>query len=412
MKATEIADFAVQRSESVQLAELLLEDARIAGSYAGIWQNPSLAVEGGRRRMVLGGFPGNLAGGGNEVNPVFRLTVSQPLFFPGKTGLREETAELRRRLAALSLTETVLLLRYQVIRLAYATAAADRVIAHVESRVKRFRLIQAYLRGRPALSPARRTERDIVQRRLRILERGLHELEVSREVLRSRLALYAGEDVSPRVDWITDSGRPLNRNEIQNMALERSPGLLREKLRVAYAATERRLATREAYPDLEVFGTVEEEPGVESYFGFGLRLALPVFDRNQAAIQSGELRSRAAALRLELERKRVRQTIQSAFAEFEHSREALRLFPLDLEKVTLRNMAAADAGFRRGRLALLTYLEADEMAFETLRAIYDTQLDYITCYTELLMISGDSDFNDASPPPASASGSAHQEQHR
>lgn len=401
MDAMELAEFALQRAESVRLAELMLEDARIAGQYAGTWQNPSVSLEGGRRRTTGGGFPADLTGGGGGVNPVFRFTVSQPLFFPGKTGLREEVADIRRRLAALSLTEISLILRYQVIRLAYATAAADRVIAHVESRVKRFRLIEAYLRGRPALSPARRAEREIVKRRLRMLERGLHELEVSREVLRSRLALYAGDGVSARVTWISDNGRSLDQEKIQNLALERSPGLLKEKVRVAYAVAEQRLAGREAYPDLEVFGTIEEEPGSERYFGVGVRLALPIFDRNQAAVRRGEIKSRAAALRLELERKRVRQTIRSAFAEFEHSREALQRFPLTLERTTLREMKAADAGFRRGRLELLTYLEADELAFETLRAIYDTQLDYITYYTELLMISGDPGFEGGSPPPGS-----------
>ncbi|MEQ9362740.1 MAG: TolC family protein [Leptospirales bacterium] len=396
--AVDLAELALERAESMGIGELMLEDARIAGEYAGTWRNPSVSLEGGRRRTTGGAFPGSLTGGG--ANRVFRFTVSQPLYFPGKTGLRAEAAEIHRRLAALSLTETSLILRYQVIRLAYATAAAERVIAHVESRVKRFRLIEAYLRGRPALSPARRAEREIVRRRLRMLERGLHELEVSRTVLLSRLALYTGDGVSARVAWIRDAGRPLDQEKVQSLALERSPGLLKEKLRVAYAAAEERLAARESYPDLEIFGTVEQEPGAERYFGVGLRMALPIFDRNRAAVSRGKLRSRAAALRLELERKQVRQAIQAAFAEFEHSREALRIFPLTLEKRTLQEMAAADAGFRRGRLELLTYLEADELAFETLRAIYDTQLDYITYYTELQMLAGDPRFADGSSPAA------------
>ncbi len=384
LDAVAAADQALGRLEIVRAEELWNEELRIAAEYAGQWRNPSVEFGAGRRHSA-----GSLFEDGGS-GPAFSVTVSQPLYFPGKSARREELIEAQRRLAALSIEEKKLVIRYRIIRLAYEHASAERLHELAGRRVRRFRLMERFLAGRRAVSPARRTERDIVRRRLRILERGLHEIEVGRNVLRRRLALYTGDDLDVTVRWPL-RGIVLERDVLMQRALQQSPRYLKERARSAELAAELRLAEREAYPDMEVFATLENAPA-EQYVGAGLRFAIPLFDRNQSTTRRLEVRRDAAQLRTQFAERELRELLEIACIEFEHSLEALQTFPLTLENITLKEMDAVDLGFRRGRVDLLPYLEADEQAFETLRAVYAVRLDYIHNYTELLMLSGDSRF--------------------
>ncbi len=232
----------------------------------------------------------------------------------------------------------------------------------------------------------------MVRGRLRILEQEQEVLRMEKNALAARLQIYLGSTPTPplRAAWIHASDS-VDCAALQARALEQNPELLRGGLTLTALEAEFRLAERNRYPDFALQLSVARDgaPLREDYYAAGVQLSLPIFDSNAHQMARARERAAGARARAEQRRREVIQISAAACDRHELARGALRRFPIELDQRTTRAMRETDAAFRSGRLELLAYIEADAQSFATLRAIYQSQLDYLESYIAIHSLTGD-----------------------
>ncbi len=384
----ELAELAVLGSAELQASDALVREFAAAREQAQAPLNPELAFEVGTRRAAGGTWPAD--SGGRAAS--FTLTLSQPFYFPGKRTLRSDFAAAELRLAELARDEARLLIRSRAAVLAFAGAAADALAARAATRLQRFRLVDAYLQSRPFLSPTSRTERDMVRGRLRILETEQEALGMEKNALARRLQTYLGATPAPalRTVW-AQANESVDCSALQARALERNPELLRSGLTVTALEAELRLAERNRYPDFALQATLARDgaPLREDYYAVGVQLSLPIFDANTHQVSRARERAAGARAIAEQRRREIERIAAATCDRFELASSAVRRFPIELDARTMNAMRETDAAFRSGRLELLAYIEADAQSFATLRAIYQSQLDYLESYIAVYSLGGE-----------------------
>ncbi|MBX7057608.1 MAG: TolC family protein [Leptospirales bacterium] len=381
---------AAGRSLELRAGEALLNEMQIAVDYAAQWRNPELDVEGGVRSAASGGplEPGGRAGS-------YRITVAQPFRWPGAADALQGMAAARRSIAALQQEEARLLLRQRVAGLFYAIAASDRLIDRANDRLRRLELIEIYLRSRPFLSPAQQAERNLVRDRLRILGREHADLRVQQAALWTRLNIYLQREQRPALeaDWLPQAAAPQagECQRLRSTALERNSQIQIQGATLAAAEAELRRERIARYPEAAVTATLSEDgsPLGERYLGFGLRLQLPLFDRNQRGVAMAEARLQAEQIRLQQRRTEIDQLLSESCERTTAAAENLNRFPPSLLQRVDANLRGADQAFRTGRLALLTFLELDSASFQTAHEVYQAQANFALQWMGLYSLAGE-----------------------
>lgn len=385
---SELAELAALESAELQAADALVREFQAGRDQARLLPNPEFAFEAGTRRVAGGTWPAD--SGGRAAS--FTLTLSQPFYFPGKRALRADAAAAELRLAELARDETRLLIRSRAATLAFARSATEALVTRTAARLERFRLVDAYLHSRPFLSPASRAERDMVRGRLRILEQEQEALRLETRALAGRLQIYLGSTPAPalRAGWARPD-EAVDCAALQARALERNPDLLRGGLTATALEAELRLAERNRYPDFALQLSVARDgaPLREDYYAAGVQIILPIFDSNTYQVARARERAAGARALAEQRRREIQQISAAACDRFVLARSALARFPIELDERTTRDMRETDAAFRSGRLELLPYIEADAQNFATLRAIYQSQLDYLESYIAVHSLGGE-----------------------
>jgi outer membrane protein, heavy metal efflux system len=379
----QLIQMAMSRSEIISSKKEFIEEIRWAKRQAASWKNPFLSLAGGAKRAE------------GKIGPQYSISISQPFIFPGKTGLIEDVYSSDEKIAGYSLEETKLFIRYEVIRLFYSYSIALEIERHLHERVERFSLIENYMKSRPFASSKKRMERNIVQSRLLILQKNLSELQSEKDVLWSRLNLYAGFKERIRFDarWFV-RGPELNRDEIITSAIDGNTELKKQRALLEKLKHEARLADKEVYPDFDLMTFYNQESAglTERSFGAGITFNLPVINRNQGEINSIRARSKAEALRCEHQAKMVRHGLEALLIGYDTARRNLKRFPISLLKKTHSQLYDADGEFSKGTIELLTYLEAESQVYDTHAAVFNSQREFIEKYIAILMLSGSEDF--------------------
>jgi hypothetical protein len=374
---------ALSRSDIISSKKEFIEEIRWAKRQAVSWKNPSLSLQGGSKQAE------------NKTGYLYSISISQPFIFPGKTGLIEDIYSSDEKIAGLSLEETQLFIRYEVIRLTYVYKIAESIEGHLRERVDRFKLIDEYMRNRPFVSPKKRMDRNIVQSRLLILQKGLSELQSEKDIVWSRLNLYIDfpEKINMYADWFK-KGPVMDRGTIITSAIERNFELRKQKIKLEKSRHEMRLAKKEVLPDfdLSAFYNQDKAAGVERSFGAGVTMYMPIVNRNKGAVKSLEARARAEKSEIEYKERHMRQDLNALYTGYNLASANLKRFPLSLIEKTHTQMNDADNEFRKGTIDFLTYLEAETQAYENHLAVFNSQREFIEKYISILMLAGSTEF--------------------
>ena len=353
-----LVDLAIQNTQILGSQDARIEEKRLSAAQARVWQGSSLDFQVGRRREA-------------EVSgPRYELALAQPLPLLGKPGLRgglldleSESWRVQRRASRLSVT-------LSVVQLAYEYAADRRKAAFVEKRQQRFDLIQAYLAGRAFPTPQRKAESRIVQNRLKIIASDAIQnqagFKASLEKLKAFVPLEPGKYPDIEVPWFAGA-TGLDEKEWLARGLENNPDLRVQRLVVQSAGLERTLASREGLPDPSLIASYDQGrlAEMERNFGLGLSLALPAWNRNRSGIRSAEQKRLAEERLLGFAQARLKAEIPRAPVDYEAARRVIAKYPQSILPELEAQLQEAEAGFRKGPVDLLTFLESDDSAAET-----------------------------------------------
>lgn len=379
-----LVDLAVGKTALLDSQDALIEEARLAAGQARAWPGPDLELRAGRK---------NEAG---SAGPSYELALTQPLPLAGKPGLRGGLLDLESESRRLRRSATETLVALDVVRLAYEYASGRRKAAFVETRQKRFDLIREYISGRPFETPQRRAESGIVQNRLKILAAEAVRSQAGSKSSFEKLKVYIplAPDSYPEVEvpWLSGE-KVLDKKEWLARALEKEPGLRLQRLAVAGAELEKRLARKEALPEPALSVSYERAKAgeTEKNYALGLSLAFPSLNGNRSAISGAGKKKLAEERLLAFEEQKLKAEFTRAFVEYEAARQAVLQYPQAVLPGLEDQLKEAEEGFRKGQVDLLTFLELDSSAAETYDRALDAQAELAAALAGLLTATQDKD---------------------
>ncbi len=384
LRLEDIVARAIQNAQILGAQDARVEEKRLAASQARTWSGASFDFSTGRKKA------GALSGPRSEWN------FSQPLPLLGKPGLQGGLLDLESESWRIRREATRLGVTIDVVRLVYEYAVNQRKTAFAEKRQKRFDLIREYLAGRPFSTPQRKAESRIVENKLSRLAADAMQNQIgarsSLEKLRAFVPLEHGTLLRVEVPWLSGS-KALDEKEWVSKALQGSPELLLQRLTVKGADVEKTLISKERWPDPALTASIEESKTLETEkdYGLGISLALPPWNGNRTGVKSAERRKVAEEEFLAHEEKRLKADVSRLIVEYEGSRQIVLGYPESTLQEYEKQIQEAEAGFRKGQLDLLTFLELDDSASEAFTRVLDAQFGLASRAAELMAVAGESD---------------------
>ena len=350
---------------------------------AGLWPNPEL--EGEIEEFAgTGPFAGTSAA---EIG----VGLSQLLPLGGDVSARRRVAARQRDLAGWD---------YEAVRLDVFTDAAQS-FAEVLAAQERLQLAENLLDlaqkfaltvGERAeggkVSPLEATRAGVVRSQAEIAsEQAVRDLAVARR----RLSSLWGQREPDFERALGDFGeiRPVPALQVVDDLIERNPEVAQWATEMALRRADLSLAQAERIPNpvLSAGASRFNETG-ETAFRAGISIPLPVFDRNQGAIQAARYRIRQAeegaeAALIEVERQLAAayETLASAYAEAETLEE--EVLPAAAETFEL-----TQEGYREGKFDLLAVLDAQRTLFEATNQYVDAAATYHQARAEVERLIG------------------------
>lgn len=379
-----LVERALERSHEVASFKARVSEADFAAAQARAWDNPSLDLVLGRKRISP--FGGPLVG----------MSVAQPLSLFGKRGRMHAILNLRAARVRVEQQKGERALAHTIVVLAYAHSVNHQKVEFADKRLRRFAVIREYLAGHLFASPQKTAESRIVENHLRNLTADHLTLqaahEVSFEQLDRYIALEGEPDIHVEVPWLRGV-RQLEPDMWIREAVAGNRDLQIQELSVEVARAQVSRARVEAWPDIAVSAFFQRETAgeTERAIGGGLSIGLPLFNRNRRAIESSEMNARAEEHALRLKRRELVGAVKQLLVEYNMLRRIVADYPESLLGELHQQLADAERGFRQGRVDLLTLLELDAEVDETANRAFDAQHALIVNASTLMLLKGDDD---------------------
>jgi cobalt-zinc-cadmium efflux system outer membrane protein len=198
-------------------------------------------------------------------------------------------------------------------------------------------------------------------------------VEVAALEIKKTIGMPANEPLRLRGEFGVDRQPAAIEDAVRN-ALAKRADLIAARAAEELAAAQVEQARRDGRLDASIFanymrqsmgfdvrgfdsvGALTPVQGVFHYATFGVRLTLPVRNKNEGLIEAALARAEAARTRREFAETVVRSEVASAYARFEHARAALAVYRDDVREQALRNLEVIHQTYVLGQKTVLDYL--------------------------------------------------------
>jgi outer membrane protein, heavy metal efflux system len=379
---------AYQKNPNVHFYEQEIAAARGDRRTAGTWPNPDLSGQiGGKVYNSLGG---KYLGTG----PVWTVSLTQTLEFPGRATLRKAIADKQIALAQIGLEQFRLSLRNRIELLCYRVLAAQDRATVAREVAQRFRDLIAVLVQREPASPSPLVEMRILEGNAATLNRRATQAQIELESAKLELNLLRGVSMNLPVEvarqnvnlpTLPDSGQLIARADGRNFDLQtRRTELEQQGIRV-------RLAHDEQWPSVKLGPYTAGENVVDSKRELGLSLSMPLPFWNQArgSEEAAKARLNQAEASLDTAMREVERKIMTAA---DSDKKELKKLGENTPELLgrLRDAAKlADDNYRLGVLPISTYTEIQSQYLEGTDAVLNSRLDALRYLADLEYVSGE-----------------------
>ena len=376
----ETIQYAIAHNGELAAARQMIAEARGRLRQAGFRSNP----------MLDGGYQQGVTSSDNNVN----LSAELPLELGGRRDARIAVArrELELREAEVADFERKLVAE---VRLKYVNVtAATRNLKLTEDLLRltrdSHRLVQARVdRGKSA--PLEQNLVFVEVNRvdtMRISFEGKAELALLD--LKRVMGMPADEPLQLKGEFDIDR-QPQTRSDAIRDALAARPDLLAARAAETLALAQIEQARTEGKVDASIFasymrqnmgfgvrgindaGTLAPVQGVFHYVGVGVKLSLPVRNKNQGNIEAAQAQLEAARNRREFAQHVVVNEVAAAYVRFLRAREALSVYRDAVHNQAERNLNVIRQTYELGQRSLIDYV-SEQRRF----------IDVETGYTEVL----------------------------
>ena len=345
------------------------DSAAALAATAGRWDDPEVALAGGRKRESVDGAVDPDRAGGRAPASIERswisataLSITLPISGRVAAERRARSAEHKEALLAAAEAEwrVLLALHEAWIRWEAATARLHLLDEHLEL-LEQFTAIAGALSEAGELEPGGARLFAIEQAQKKAL-RDRTQLECTglRAEILQQMGLVPGSPVSLLPDWTNPT--PMNPTGTEQAWVLHHPSTAR--VRAAYAAAEARLRVelRKQYPDI-TFSPSYEDEGSESALVLGLGFPVPVWNANRPGIARARAERDIARARAEAMLESLLGAQAQAVARQEGARLRRERLATEAAQLVDRQMAEAQALLRIGEADAGLLFQALAQAF-------------------------------------------------
>ncbi|HKP12732.1 MAG TPA: TolC family protein [Blastocatellia bacterium] len=395
LSADELVRYALLHNGELAAARQMIAEARGRLRQAGQRPNPMVEASGSQ---AVTSRDNNLT-----------IGAELPLELGGRRSARINVAEREIELRQAEVSDFERRLAAEV-RMKYAEAiAAARNLSFAEELLAltrdSHRLIQARVeRGKSA--PLEQNQVFVEVNRvdaMRITFEG--KTEAALFELRKTLGMPPTEPLRLRGEFNADQ-QPSPQGDALRSALASRPDLAAAKAAEALAQAQIEQARTEGKVDASLFanymrqsmgfgvngindaGALAPVEGVFHYATFGLRLTLPVRNKNQGAIEAAVAASEAARSRREFNEVVIRNEVAAAYARFERARAALTVYREGVRVPALRNLDVIRQVYTLGQKTLIDYVAEQRRYIDVETAFTDVLKEYYDALVEIQRAAG------------------------
>jgi outer membrane protein TolC len=297
-----------------------------------------------------------------------RVGIEQGLPWFGKRGLRGAVAEKEaeamagdyqamRRDVVMSVKEAYYDL-FALQQVLAATRAEEDVLKRMEEIAQ-----TKYATGSAEQQDVLKAQAEITMLRQRLLE-----LEQQESVLKARLNQLlnrAADSPLGRAATPPPAGEPGEMDGLLEQAASDRPEIATARARAEQAGLERRLMTREYFPDLKLGVESRSFTEGDDMLMVMIGVDLPVWrNKNRAGVREAERMIEATRAGIEAAEKETAYEVQDAYFKLRTARRSLDLYRQALIPQAEARFAASDAGYRAGTTDFLDLLESERFLLE------------------------------------------------
>jgi outer membrane protein, heavy metal efflux system len=378
--AQELVGYAISHNGELAAARAMLNEVRGRLRQAPLKPNPTLESSG--TKAV------------NSSDNSFMVGLELPLEIGGRSKARVAVADRELELREAEVRDFERRLAGET-RSRYVEAiAVARNLKFAEELVRFDRDSHELVQARVALGNSAPLERSQVWVELNRAETALIALESKMEQAMLELKRTVGMEAADSLRLsgeLTVNSQPLPQSEALRRTLEARPDLvaLRAAERLAEAQADQ--ARREGKIDASIFanyqrmnfgfdirgfdesGRLVPVAGVFHYATFGVRLTIPVRNRNQGLIEAAMASMEAAQKRREFAEQVARNEIAAAYARYERSQSALDVYRDRVRAPAMQNLDVVHKTYTLGYKTALDYL-AEQRRFAEIETGYTEAL--------------------------------------
>lgn len=358
-------------------------EAKAASAHQdAAWSNPTLGVSGGSRQV------------GDRTGPALGASISQGLFWPGKRSARLRLADLEGQAGSLRVQAAQSSLTREVLLAAAEHAAVRLHWTYALDRQEHLEPVRAFLATQTFASPQQKADRMVVETRLRNLEAERAALKVDVSTTSQALALLV--HVSPEeldLAWSLSALALPTGASVSTKTWKDSPELALFRLEHEQAQASEDLAAKVALPDPEVslsYDRADTDQGEQSLIA-GLSLPLSILNTNSAGKLSASRGRIATEARIALVERELAGKERALLGRLASLDAASQVYPANVLERVEKDLEEAQRELKRGRLALISYLELESEAASTREALLTIQLERAKALIELNTLAGGTD---------------------
>lgn len=359
-----------QNSRLLAAAHLRIGEARgdLTGASILLVNNPEIVAQAGPR------LPGAADG-----DTTLDLSVGVEQFFEtgGQRGDRIARAQAEVDASRASAADVQRVIELAVARAFYGARAADLRLQLLEENERLVRELHEVARRRLEAGEATPLELNAARIRLAEAQRRTVVARTARQVAAVRLAELLGLAPSTQLtlqgDLPGDEAAPAA-DVLVASALRARPDLAAAARGIDASAAAIDLADAEAWPDIGVGVFYSRDEG-DDIFTAGLRVPLPLFNRNQGERQ----RARATRDRLVAERGAlvlsVESEVRQALLAYEQARSALQLYDAEVLRAQEESLGLLERAFEAGEVGISDVIVLQRELIEGREGFLDVRLD-------------------------------------
>ena len=393
--ADELVAYALENNPELEAMRQEVKAAEALVKQASLRANPMLELEGAK----------------NPVTPSNSLMIkgSLPLELYGRRGARVLVAEREAEVRRNSLADRERILAAEVRSKFGESLALALKLSFIEETLavttENYSLVAARVdEGRTA--PLEQNMELVELNRIRAMrETSEGRIEISLLELKNLVGMPQDEALRLRGNF-DDLLNPLPPQTLATeQALLRRPDLQTARAlenlaeaRIAQAKTEGKLDAsvsagyermRQGFPQkgFDENGQLTPISELANVFSVGVTFNLPVFNKNQGAIEAAALEKNAAVKRTEFGELTIRREVAAAFVRYERAARAMEIYRAGVERQAETNLGVVRQIYELGAKDLLDYIAEQRRYIEIKDDFIDAQLETYLARVEILRAS-------------------------